>query len=70
MKAEQFQGLIRNYMIIRHIKTLEDLRQHTTIGSNNTFLKYYRNPDLMPVGVFLEIMKALNVPKEEQYKLF
>lgn len=70
MKTEKFQGLVRDYMIQRHIKTLEQLRSHTTVGSNATFLKYYNNPELMPIGVFLQIMKSLNVPKDKQIKLW
>lgn len=69
MKPELLQGTLKLYMELRHIKTKEQLRQHTTVGSNKTFLKYLKNPDLMPMGVFFEIMKALNVPLDEQIKL-
>lgn len=69
MSPELFQGTVTSYMIQRHIRTKEDLRQHTTVGSNKTFLKYWKDPDLMPIGVFIQIMKALNIPLEEQMKI-
>lgn len=70
MKAEDLQGTIAKYMKKRHIKTKAQLREHTTIGSPNTFKKYLEDPDLMPLGVFNQIMDALNVPKEERFELF
>ena len=69
MKSEALQGTIAKYRVIRHIKTQEALRQHTTVGSPNTFRKYLEEPDLMPIGVFNDIMTALNVPKEEKIEL-
>lgn len=69
MRAENLKGTLRCYMEIRHIRSYEQLRQHTTIGSNKTFLKYLNEPDLMPIGVFFQLMKSLNVPQEEQTKL-
>ena len=65
MKSEVFQGTVKKYMILRHIRTMEQLRAHTTVGSNKTFLKYWRDPELIPLGVYMQIMKALNVPLEE-----
>lgn len=70
MKADQFQSTVRQYMVLRHIRTLEDLRGHTTVGSNTTFLKYWKCPDAMPVGVLEDIMSCLNIPQEEKIKLF
>jgi hypothetical protein len=29
-----------------------------------------KDPELMPIGVFLQIMSALNVPKERQHEIF
>ena len=69
MKSEVFQGTVKKYMILRHIRTMEQLRAHTTVGSNKTFLKYWRDPELIPLGVYMQIMKALNVPLEEQIDL-
>lgn len=69
MNAEVFQGTVQKYMTLRHIRTKEQLRSHTSIGSNRTFLKYWSNPDLMPIGTFEQIMKALNVPWEEKIEL-
>ena len=70
MNPQAFQGTVSKYMILRHIRTKEQLRSHTTIGSNKTFLRYWCNPDLMPIENFEQIMKALNVPLEEQFNLF
>ena len=70
MKAENFQGTVEMYKKLRHIRTQEDLRAHTSCGSSTTFRKYFRNPDLMPIGLFTEIMDSLNVPHEERMKLF
>ena len=69
MNGELFQATCSKYMKLRHIKTKEELRAHTTCGSNKTFLKYWHDPELMPVGMWEQIMKALNVPYEEQFKI-
>ena len=69
MNADLFRATVRKYMELRHIRTKEQLRAHTTIGSNKTFLKYWNDPELMPIGVYFQIMKALNVPLEEQIDL-
>lgn len=69
MRAEDLQGTIAKYMKKRHIRTQAQLREHTTVGSPNTFRKYLANPDLMPLGVFNQIMDALNVPREERVEL-
>lgn len=69
MNTEVFQGTVQKYMTLRHIRTKEQLRSHTSIGSNKTFLKYWHDPDLMPIGIFEQIMKALNVPWEEKIEL-
>lgn len=66
MNADLFRAIVRKYMELRHIRTREQLRAHTTVGSNKTFNKYWNDPELMTLGVFLQIMRALNVPYEEQ----
>ena len=63
-KGEQFEAECRKYMKLRHISSLEDLRSRTTVGSNTTFLKYFDDPECMPVGKLTEIMAALKLPKE------
>lgn len=70
MKANIFRSVCRQYMELRHIKTREQLRVHTTCGSNKTFGKYWKDPELMPIGMYLQIMSALNVPFEEQMQIF
>jgi len=69
MDAQLFQGTVEKYMKIRHIRTKEQLRSHTTCGSNKTFGKYLNNPELMPIGIYEEIMRALNVPKDEKHSI-
>lgn len=66
MKADLFRATTKKYMELRHIRTKEQLRAHTTVGSNKTFLKYFQDPELMPLGVFLQIMNSLNVPEGER----
>lgn len=70
MNADVFHATIAYYKKMRHISSNESLRRHTTVGSNVTFNKYMREPELMPIGVFEQIMKSLNVPKEERNKFF
>lgn len=70
MNAELFRATTKKYMELRHINTREKLRSHTTCGSNKTFLKYWNQPDLMPVGIWEQIMDSLNVPKEERIEIF
>ena len=69
MDGELFRATTKKYMELRHIRTREQLRAHTTCGSNKTFSKYWNDPELMPIGIFEEIMKALNVPKDEKYSI-
>ena len=63
-KGELFEAECRKFMKLRHIRTLEDLRSRTTVGSNTTFLKYLDDPLSMPVGKLAEVLTALNVPKD------
>ncbi len=69
MNGDLYRGKVRMYMELRHIRTLEALRSHTTCGSNKTFLKYWRNPELMSIELWEQIMKALKVPHEEQFEI-
>lgn len=68
MNSDLFRATIRKYMELRHIRTLEQLRSHTTV-SNKTFLKWWHSPDLMPIGVLVQILDSLNVPSEDRAKL-
>ena len=70
MNADMFRATIKKYMELRHINTREKLRAHTTCGSSTTFRKYWNDPELMPMGVFEQIMNCLNVPKEEKLEIF
>ena len=69
MNAELFRGTINKYREIRHIRTQEDLRKHTTVGSSTTFRKYLADPELIPIGVFNQIMDSLKVPYEERWEI-
>ena len=68
MNGDDFRALIRKYMELRHIRTLEDLRQHTTI-SVATFSKYWNDPELFPWGQIISMLDALNVPYDDRLKL-
>ena len=63
-KGELFEAECRKFMKLRHIRSLEELRKHTTVGSNTTFLKYFDDPECMPVGKMAEILYALKMPKD------
>lgn len=63
-KGELFEAECRKYMKLRHIRTMEELRSHTTIGSNTTFLKYLDDPEAMPLGKMAEILTALKIPRD------
>lgn len=69
MNTEKFRATTKYYMELRHIRTLEQLRSHTTV-SNKTFLKYWHNPDLMPMGIWEQIMDSLNVTTEDRLEIF
>ena len=69
MNGDLFRATCKKYMELRHISNWEKLRAHTTVGSNKTFLKYLNNPELLPIGVWEQIMGALKVPREEQIEI-
>lgn len=69
MNGDLFRATTKKYMVLRHVKTLEQLRSHTTV-SNKTFLKYWHNPDLMPLGIWEQIMDSLNVTTEDRLEIF
>lgn len=69
MNADLFRATTKKYMELRHINTQEKLRAHTTCGSSTTFRKYWNDPDLMPMGMWEQIMTSLNVPQEEQFEI-
>lgn len=69
MNADLFRATTKKYMELRHINTQEKLRAHTTCGSSTTFRKYWNDPDLMPMGMWEQIMTSLNVPQEERFEI-
>lgn len=68
-KGRLLEAELSRYMIMSKIKSKEELRQYTTIGSNVTMLKYMDNPERMPIGTIGEIMSALRIPKEERLQI-
>lgn len=68
-KGELFEAECRRYMKLRHIRSLEELRSHTSVGSNTTFLKYFDDPEAMPLGKMAEVLAALKVPKDIRVEL-
>lgn len=63
-KGAIFEAECRKFMKLRHINSLEELRSHTTVGSNTTFLKYFDDPEAMPLGKMAEVLAALKMPKD------
>lgn len=68
MNTREFRGTISKYRAIRGGMTQEELRGRTKVGSNTTFGKYMRHPELMPIGVLEDIFQALGIPAEERRK--
>ena len=68
MNEDAFRGLVRQYMEIRHVRRLEDIRQHTTL-STGTFSKYWNNPQLFPLGEVVAIFNYLKVPNDERSRI-
>lgn len=68
MNSDLFRATLRKYMELRHINNINKLAKHTTV-SVATMYRYLKDPESIPLGVFIDIMKALNVPNEEKYAL-
>ena len=69
MKSDLFLATVAKYQKLRHIRTLEQLRLHTTCGSSTTFRKWMRDPEKIPMGEWERLMDALNVPMEERFEI-
>ena len=68
-KGQIVESELSKYMILSRVKSKEELRLHTTVGSNVTMLKYLDNPERMPIGNLKEIMSALKIPKDERLQI-
>ena len=68
-KGVILESELSKYMILKGYTSKEALRQHTTIGSNCTMLKYFADPEKIPLGNLTEIMSALKVPADEQIRI-
>ena len=66
--SEDFRGLVRKYMELRHVRRLEDLRQHTTL-SVATFSKYWNDPERFPLGAVVSMFDYLKIPYEERAQI-
>lgn len=64
MDNDLFRATIRKYLELRHTKNLQNLSKHTTV-SCSTLYRYFDDPGKIPIEVFLQVMKALNVPHDE-----
>lgn len=64
-----FESELSKYMKLRDITSKEKLRSLTTVGSHGTIIKYFDNPELIPVGKMNEIMQALRIPKEDRVRI-
>lgn len=64
-----FESELSKYMKLRDITSKEKLRGLTTIGSHGTVIKYFDDPELIPMGKMQEIMSALRIPKEERVRI-
>jgi hypothetical protein len=60
---------LSKYMIMQRMTSKEALRAHTTVGSSTTMLKYFADPERIPLGTMKEMFLALKVPQEEQVKI-
>lgn len=69
MNTDLFAATLAKYKSLRHINTLEQLRAHTTCGSSTTFRKWMKDPDLIPIGEWENLMNALNVPYTERFEI-
>lgn len=68
-KGVIFESELAYYMTLYKIGSKEALRARTTVGSNKTMLKYFDDPESMPIGKLTEIMSALKIPKDERMKI-
>lgn len=69
MDAELFRATVAKYKTLRHITTLEQLRMRTTCGSSTTFRKWMRDPELIPIGEWENLMNGLKVPTAERLEI-
>ena len=68
-KGVIFESELKYYMTLYKIGSKEALRARTTVGSNKTMIKYFDDPESMPIGKLTEIMSALKIPKDERMKI-
>lgn len=68
-KGKIFESELSKYMKLRDITSKEKLRGLTTVGSHGTIIKYFDDPELIPMGKMQEIMSALRIPKEERVRI-
>ena len=64
-----FESELSKYMKLRNITSKEKLRVLTSVGSHETMIRYFKDPELIPIGKMIEIMSALKIPKEERMNI-
>ncbi len=64
-----FESELSRYMKLRNITSKEKLRSLTTVGSHQTIINYFDDPEKIPMGKLNEIMSALRIPKEERVRI-
>ncbi len=67
-KGRIFESELQKYMTLAGWSK-ETLREHTSIGSNVTMLKYFDDPETIPIGRMAEIMSALKIPRDERMRI-
>lgn len=65
----EFEAVMRSYMIRKKVRSLEQLRKKTLIGSNTTFLKKWKYPETFTVEELGDMFDYLNVEYEERIHL-
>lgn len=68
-KGRIFESEVQKYMTLAGNWSKEALREHTSIGSNVTMLKYFDDPETIPIGKMTEIMSALKIPRDERMRI-
>lgn len=68
-KGMVFESELSRYMKLRGIGSKEKLRSLTTVGSHQTIINYFDDPDKIPIGKMQEIMSVLRIPREDQVRI-
>ena len=64
-----FESELSKYMKLRNISSKEKLRSLTTVGSHQTIINYFDDPEKIPMGKMQEIMSTLKIPHEDRVRI-